>query len=351
MASATLIKTCLDVLHFSGVISLTRGLLRGRGVVFCLHHILPATPHNDFAPNSNLETTPEFLGDIIKLVQKRGYETLSLADAVESLKLPSAPKKPFAVFTLDDGYKDNMIYGQPIFAKYNCPYTIFVAPGISEATTELWWKALELIIAKANQVNVNISGVHFQCATKTAADKNAAWVKIYPALRDAPEHHQRQVIKTLAKDYGFDLQKLCQNLAMNWHDLKTLSQDPLCTIGAHTINHFLVAKLDANEAEHEMKNSAAIIAEKLGKPAAFFAYPYGDEQAAKQRDFLTAHNIGFKASVTTRKGVVYAEHKNHVQALPRIMVSSRYNNLRYIDALISGAPTLLLNKFRKLNVS
>lgn len=352
MASVTLIKTCLNMLHFSGVNALTRRYLQGRGIIFCLHHILPHSENRPaFAPNANLETTPEFLSEMIKHVRGRGYETLSLADALATLKFPQKPKKPFAVFTLDDGYKDNQIYAQPVFNRLACPYTVFVAPGIVEGKTELWWKALEAIILKSNSVSVEIAGRRYSCNTQNVREKNLAWQVIYPALRDAPEHHQRAVIRAMAAKHGLDLETLCKGLAMNWSEIKTLAQDPLCTIGAHTMNHLLMAKLDAAEAKMEMQQSADIIVSKIDKPVEFFAYPYGDEGAAGARDFALARGVGFKASVTTRKGVVYEGHQNHMQALPRIMVSSRYDNLRYIDALISGAPTLLLNTFKQLNVN
>lgn len=352
MPSAALIKTCLDVLHFSGLARTCRKRLRGQGTIFCLHHVLPLTVENsEFSPNSNLETTPEFLEEIIQLALKRGYELLSLSDAIKRIKNPDTQQKPFAVFTLDDGYKDNQIYAQPIFQKYNCPYTIFVAPGIVEGTTELWWRALEFIIAQNSKINLEIGNRIFSLTTTTGSEKNAAWNLIYPALRDAPEIEQRKITREFAVRYGLDLNALCKSVAMNWEELRVLSQDPLCTIAAHTMQHFLVAKLSAEDARAQIQNSKSTIAEKLGMPVEFFAYPYGDEAAAGTRDFAIAGDVGFAASVTTRKGVVYAGHADHLQALPRTMISSRYNKIRYIDTLLSGAPTFLLNRFRKINVT
>jgi peptidoglycan/xylan/chitin deacetylase (PgdA/CDA1 family) len=352
MASVNIIKTCLDAIYFTGVSRIAQKAFRGRGTIFCLHHVLPKqNSDNEFAPNSNLETTPEFLAQIIELVRQRGYETLSLADAVSSLKRADKPKRPFAVFTLDDGYKDNQIYAQPVFDRYQCPFTVFVAPQIVEGTTELWWRALEKIIAENSTVTVSINNQTSILQTATPAQKNQAWSKVYPLLRDTPEYAQRRIIRDLAAHYKIDLKSLCQNLAMNWHEIQAMAQDPLCTIGAHTLGHYLVAKLSSADAKHEMQQSAEIIANKLGKPIEFFAYPYGDESAAGPRDFALAKDSGFGASVTTRKGVVISGHQHHLQALPRTMVSSRYDKIRYIDTLLSGVPTFLINGFKSLNVN
>ena len=109
--------------------------------------------------------------------------------------------------------------------------------------------------------------------------------------------------------------------------------------------------MSASDAKRELEASRLIIARELGEEIQFNAYPYGDEPNATPRDFKLASEAGYKASLTTRKGPVFAGHGQHLQALPRIMISGRFQELRYVDALISGLPTALLNRFRKVNVA
>ena len=116
------------------------------------------------------------------------------------------------------------------------------------------------------------------------------------------------------------------------------------------MSHYLVAKLPDVDAAFELSESKRIIEKQLGEEIEFFAYPYGDASAAGPRDFELAAKAGFKASLTTRKGVIFAEHANHLQALPRIMVSGRYQEPQLVKTLINGLPTALLNKFSKVNV-
>ena len=49
--------------------------------------------------------------------------------------------------TLDDGYRDNAEHALPVFRRHGVPFTIFVCPGFCDRTSELWWEALERIIA------------------------------------------------------------------------------------------------------------------------------------------------------------------------------------------------------------
>jgi peptidoglycan/xylan/chitin deacetylase (PgdA/CDA1 family) len=352
MASPALLRAWLETIHYTGLSKLLRPSMQGLGSIFCFHHICPGGGlQNGFAPNGKLECTPEFLIEIIELVRRRGMETLSLGAAVDRLRNPKANQKPFAVFTLDDGYKDNAIYGQPIFDKMNCPYTVFVAPKIADGSCELWWRALELAIAKSDRFRFDIDGESFDLDISAETRKWAAWDKLVTKLAAMPEYAQRETTRAMATQFGINLQEYCKSVAMTWDEIRILNRDPLCTIGAHTINHYAVAKLTAEDCNHELEQSKKIIERELGQPVAYFAYPYGDEPAAGPRDFAIAQNAGFEASVTTRKGTVFPGHAQHLQALPRIMVSGRYQKIRYIDALISGAPTALLNKFSRVNVS
>jgi peptidoglycan/xylan/chitin deacetylase (PgdA/CDA1 family) len=352
MPSPALLRAAFDTLHFSGLTTLTRKALRGRGSIFCLHHVCPGGGRQKgFFPNSKLEIEPEFLAAMIEHVRMRGYETVSLGQAVAQLQNPPKSSKPFAVFTLDDGYKDNQIYAQPVFDAMNCPYTIFVSPRIAEGTCELWWRILEFAIAQNSRVSGKIEGDTFDLHCATETEKWASWNFLLPKIEKLEEHQQRKTIRELALAHNIDVDAYCREVAMDWNDLRKINQDSLCTLGAHTLNHHAVGKMSEADALHELKQSRAIISHELGEEVLFNAYPYGDEPNATARDFKLATEAGYKASLTTRKGIVVSGHGAHLQALPRVMVSGRYQAMRYVDAMMSGLPTLLLNKFQTVNVS
>lgn len=351
MSSVALIKTCLNVAHFSGITRIFRKPLQGRGSILCFHHIVP--PHlkrGEFCPNAKLEISPEFLGETIERVRKLGYETISLSQAIDNVANSTGSNKPFVVFTLDDGYRDNLIHAHPIFAKHNCPYTVFVTPGIVEGSVELWWRGLEKIITDNITIYVEIDGITHSYKTETVAEKYKAWNILSKALQTTSEFEQRNIIREIAKRYAIDLKAMCLDTAMNWVEIRQLAKDPLCSIGAHTMNHFAIAKLDVADATQELEHSQNTIAKELNYPVEHFAFPYGDIMSAGPRDFVLAEKTGFLSSVTTRSGVVFAEHKNHLQALPRVMVSGRYAKLRYVEAMMSGVPSYFINGLKKVYV-
>ena len=346
------LKTSLDVLYYSGASQALSAMLSGMGAIFMLHHVRPnGVARHGFAPNAGLEITPQFLDAVIRHVLAKGYDLVSLSEAVLRVtgELPSP--RPFAVFTLDDGYEDNFVHAWPVFRRRACPFTIFVAPAIIEGTCELWWRGLEAVIAGAPQVRGVLEGSGFELDTVSDAGKQSAFKRLYWPVRSLPEDERRAWIRDFCAHHGVDLYAQCRSEAMTWDDLRQIAADPLCSIGAHTLNHCAMARLSEADALSEATTSRSRIAAELGglAPAAF-AYPYGDPESAGPRDFDLIREAGFATAVTTRKGLVFSAHRNHLTALPRLSLSGDCQKLRYVDVLLSGAFALWTG-FRRVSVT
>jgi hypothetical protein len=187
--------------------------------------------------------------------------------------------------------------------------------------------------------------------TATTAAKQAAWKRLYWPTRNLDQHQQRRWITEFCTAHGIDLKSICRDSAMTWDEVRDIAADPLCTIGAHTVHHYNVKALAADEALAEMVQSADRIGMELGRRPEFFAYPYGDETSAGPRDFDLAREAGFRAAVTTRKGMIFPAHKDHLLALPRFSLAGEYQNLRHVRTLLTGVPFALFNGLRTLNVA
>jgi peptidoglycan/xylan/chitin deacetylase (PgdA/CDA1 family) len=342
-------KVLMKLLHYSGAANLLSPWLRGRGTIFMLHHVLPQSGNADgFAPNAGLEVTPGFLDEVIQLVKSKGYGLVSLEEAAEELGRNSASKAPFAVFTLDDGYLDNRDHAWPVFRAHACPFTIFVSPDIADGKCELWWRGLEALIASNEELDLELDGERFQGSIRTDAEKWTMFRRMYWPLRLCPEIEQRQWIRRACAAYGIDLNAICRQQAMSWDDIRAINRDGLCTIGAHTVGHHALNKLDADDAMREVTGSRDRIASEIGEVPQTFAYPYGDEASAGPRDFELIRQAGFKVAVTTRKGMIFDEHRDHLTALPRFSLNGGYQEREYTDVLLTGAPFAMFNKLQRV---
>ena len=345
-----MIRGGIELLFYSGAARLLTPLCRGIGAVFMLHHVRPGGgQQRGFAPNQSLEITPDFLNRVIEHLRSLGYEFASVAQAVERIREGRGQRqRPFVAFAIDDGNRDILVHAWPVFRKHACPFTIFVAPAITDGTCELWWRGLEAVIAGEPHMSITVGGRRFDMPTATDAQKSAAWHRLYWVVRTMGEYEQRQFIRALCSDRGIDLNAICRAEAMTWDELKAIASDPLCSIGAHTINHFALGGLPIADAEAEMRGSAERITAMLGVRPRWFAYPYGDRIAASQREFELARNAGFEAAFTTRRGLIHGAHGNSLMALPRISLNGLFQNLRYVDVMLSGAPSAIFNGFRRV---
>jgi peptidoglycan/xylan/chitin deacetylase (PgdA/CDA1 family) len=60
---------------------------------------------------------------------------------------------------------------------------------------------------------------------------------------------------------------------------------------------------------------------------------------------------GFAAAVTTRKGLVFGEHRNHLTALPRLSLNGAYQDCDFADVLLTGAPFAMFNGLQRVVTS
>ncbi len=133
--------------------------------------------------------------------------------------------------------------------------------------------------------------------------------------------------------------------------MKSFADDPLVTIGAHTITHCNLAKQSEENALHELTTSRSRLEQALERPVLHLAYPYGDRIAAGPREFALAKAAGFKTAVTTRPGMIFPESAGYLTALQRVSLNGNYQDARILPVLTSGAATAVWNGFRRIDAA
>ena len=339
-----------ETLYFSGAHRLARQFLAGFGAILTFHRVKP--PDGGlFQPNRSLEITPEFLEDVIVSLRDAGIDIVSL-DEVHRRIAAGEGERRFVALTFDDGYRDNFEFAWPILKRYEAPFTLFVPSAFADGRGELWWVAIEKAIARHPSIEVEMDGVErvFDCATPHA--KQATFDTIYAWLRSRPTWDEvMRPVREIAFGYGVDMERQCRELCMGWDEIAEMAKHPLTTVGGHTVTHPILAKLPEEAVRAEMSDGASRIEEKLGVRPVHFSYPVGSTDAAGAREFGLAADLGFKTAVTTRPGVLYADHARHFNALPRLSVNGHFQRRRYLDVLLSGAPTALMNGFRRVDAA
>jgi peptidoglycan/xylan/chitin deacetylase (PgdA/CDA1 family) len=334
----------LSALGATGAARLAGPWTRGAGAILMFHHVRPYVPR-DFEPNRILEITPGFLDEAITRAKARRYDVIPLGDVPARLRDPRGGR--FIALTFDDGYRDNLVHALPVLEKHRAPFTIFVTTGFADRAAPLWWSDLEEALDRLDDISIGGRLLPLDAPAK----KQAAFSRITADLRKGSWPSYRDAIAAIAERAGVDAMARVDQLCLDWREIRALDSLDLCTIAAHTVTHPMLALQGPAEAGAEIGESKARIEAMLGRPVHHFAYPVGDTVAAARREFAMAAETGFATAVTTRPGVLFAEHVGHLHALPRLSVNGLYQDVRDFDVLLSGVAFALFNRGRRLNVA
>ncbi|MEQ8601489.1 MAG: polysaccharide deacetylase family protein [Devosia sp.] len=328
------IRASFELLWLTGMPRLFRLLSRSRGVIFTLHRVLP-TPPADFSPNAILQVQPDFLDYCLERLGELDIDIVSLDEALE--RLASSKKgRPFVVLTFDDAYRDNLQHALPILRAHEAPFTLYVPTAFVDGVGQLWWQAIEDIIARQEAVAFSEDGETEYVETRTLAQKKEAFDRLYWRMRKLPEPERLALLNDFTAAYGYDLQQQCRELIMDWQELRQFAGDPLCTIGAHTVHHYELAKLPLEQARNEIVQSVEVIEAQFGIRPAHFSYPLGGPLSCGPREFDLAAELGFRTAVTTRPGGLYPHHLHKLTQLPRVSLNGYFQTRRYVDVFASG---------------
>jgi len=346
----TIIRAGLEALYFSGAYQMMRPFVAGVGAILTLHHVRPPRPEQ-FQPNRLLEITPEFLDEVLIELRRSELDLVSL-DEMHRRLVEGDFRRRFICMTIDDGYRDTLQWAYPILQRHQTPFAVYIPTSFPDRVGELWWLVLEAVVAGNEAINVRLGGQEGTLRCASVAEKRAAFDRLYRWVRSlTSEAELRSVVRALAARYHVEIAAFCDELCMRWDELKTLAADPLVTIGAHTINHVMLAKVSEEQARTEMDMSRTVIESALGARPAHLSYPVGDPTSAAAREFRIANDLGFKTAVTTRPGVLFGTHSDCLMALPRVSLNGEYQQLRYVRVLLSGAATAMWNGFRRVEAA
>jgi len=334
-AKYAVIRAMFELIWLSRLPGLLRTLSQSRGVIFTLHRVLPETPA-DFSPNAILQVQPAFLEYVIERLRDLDIDIVSLDEALE--RLAAGEKgRAFVVLTFDDAYKDNLQYALPILRRQEAPFTLYVPTALVDGVGELWWQAIEDIIARQQAIALTVGDETDYVDTRTHRQKQEVFDTLYWQMRKMPEDRRVDLVRNFARAYGHDLHGQCRELIMDWPELRHFASEPLCTIGAHTVHHYELAKLPLEQARDEISRSADILLAQFGQRPAHFSYPLGGPLSAGPREFELARELGFASAVTTRPGGLYQRHAQDPVSLPRVSLNGYFQSRRYVDVFATGA--------------
>ena len=200
----TIIRGGLESLYFSGAHMALRPWVGGVGAILTLHHVRPPRPDR-FQPNRLLEVTPRFLAGVVKLLKRSRVDVISLDEMHRRMRARDFGRR-FVCLTFDDGYRDNLEHAYPILRDAGFPFAVYVPTSFPDRLGELWWLALEAVIARQQRIGLVIDGENRSFDCRTVAEKRALYDELYWWLRGREtEAELRTIVHDLAVRYQVEI--------------------------------------------------------------------------------------------------------------------------------------------------
>jgi peptidoglycan/xylan/chitin deacetylase (PgdA/CDA1 family) len=218
---------------------------------------------------ADLSITPGALEGQLTFLVEHGYRGATFTEAVTG-----APDGKVVAVTFDDAYRSVLELGLPILSRLGLPGSVFVPTDFAGTERPMSWPGID-----------QWSGSPFE-------------TELVP---------------------------------MSWEELGRLAADGW-EIGSHTCSHPHLTRLDGAALDGELRRSREVCEERLGRPCASLAYPYGDHDA---RVVQAAREAGYRVAGTLptrfrspdplswpRVGIYYGDERRRFRAKVSPLVRS-----------------------------
>lgn len=274
---------------------LQRRVARSGGIVLMYHEL--AGDRTDIEAWSVVRRS-DFLRQMDYL--RRGFDVLSLSEALIRMENSPNVDRPFAVITFDDGDMGNYEVLMPIVEEHEVPVTVFVATKHVADQTPYWFDDIVNALQTDRIVRIDLRDSHLAIYEINRNRGAANWAEIERLLSDLkilkPQDREQAVADVNGQLRLIRRRQGCRIAPMTVEDVRQLARSRFVTIGAHSHCHNILTQLDKREAAQSVVTSKRLLEQWTGSVVEYFAYPNGDHN--DEVEDIVRH-AGFHCALTT----------------------------------------------------
>lgn len=263
---------------------------RGRLSILIFHRVLPQQD-----PIFPEEMYAERFNTLLAHI-KRDFNVLPLLQAVKHLQTGSLPSRALAI-TFDDGYADNHTIAMPLLQKHGLVATFFIATNFLDGGR--MWNDVIIEAVRGCRMQILNTADYGSYNVENALQRRHAIDALIGKIKYLDFAKRLEAVEKVAYAAQVELPK---DLMMSSAQVRDMCGQNM-EVGAHTLSHPILAKIDATTAQQEIAQSRARLEEITAHSIPLFAYPNG----RPGKDYLPEHveivkDLGFTAAVSTAWG-------------------------------------------------
>jgi peptidoglycan/xylan/chitin deacetylase (PgdA/CDA1 family) len=266
---------------------------------------------------------------------RRYYHPVSLHEIAQTYERGHRWPPNAVAVTIDDGYRDFLMYAHPVFKAYGIPTTMFLVSDFLDGRLWLWPNTIEFVLARTAQtaLTVDVGGERpREFKFETATERRAASLAITAALKEVDNAERLRVLGALVRELDVRVPVVPppEYAPLTWDEVRQLSGEGV-EFGAHTKSHPMLSRVSDRQClEDEIVISKSRIESETGREVVHFCYPSGRFSEAAV-DVL--NRSGFHTAVTTQRGINFA---GSPRFLLRRLGAEPDNPMGYFQELLSG---------------
>jgi peptidoglycan/xylan/chitin deacetylase (PgdA/CDA1 family) len=329
-----------EVADLLGLNAANRDLLRSSMVVLAYHGVISDDYANHPLRSSNMVTVTEFRRHLMEIV--RLFNPISMDDFRTWVHGGRALPRKAALVTFDDGYANNLVHAAPLLKQMGIPAIFFLSTGYIGGDRLLWptevfcrsycWPERRMPMPRGEEIAVpqgHSARIAFAAAQERMCKQlpAAACMKYLARLRaESP-----LVLDEAASElFGF----------LDWDGVRELRKCGF-DVGSHTVEHFIVSRVDEAQLAYELCASKAMIKNETGFDCPCFAYPDGNTDDITPAAVRAAADAGYEIAFSVMDGI--CRRSANPMVLDRIWIPGRVG-LHEFRTRVSGTH----GKFKRL---
>lgn len=211
------------------------------GVVVLVYHGVREAATTRAGTSDELHVRRRTLDEHLQVIRALATP-ISLRDWQRARRGGHLPSRA-VLLTFDDGYRSFLTYALPLLERYDIPAVLFACTGPAQRRELLWYDALERL------------GRWQEVESAKSLDYDE-WRALVDACRLAASRHDDRAV-------------------MAPEEIAMLAGHPLVEIGAHTVDHPVLARAPAAVQRWQIGTSVRDLEEWTGARICAFAYPNG----------------------------------------------------------------------------
>jgi peptidoglycan/xylan/chitin deacetylase (PgdA/CDA1 family) len=262
-----------------------------------------------------IEASPDQFDEHMRILKKH-YALAELAEVQELVDHPERIRHCRVLVTLDDGYRDNHDVAFPILRSHGIKAAFFLATGFVGTNRVPWWDQLAYVVRRTEKRTLRLDYPRELTYDIDDTSRFAVIEALLSLYKGEKMADPERFLSGVAEACGVTRpREASERLFMTWEEARSLVKGGM-SIGSHTHDHELLARLSPEEQLHQCRLSREIIARELGLEVDAMAYPVGSRSSFSDVTLGCLRETGYRTAFSYYGGVNAAS-----KAIPRYDVN------------------------------